>query len=495
MLKRMTQRLQAQLRGGDTLARIGGDEFGLLLSSLERLDDLDIVCERLLTMIREPLEIGGERINVSASLGVTVYPLDDGDAATLVRHADMALYAAKDAGRDQYYMHTLALDDAMRLEMEVCALGERALREELFRLHYQPIVSSVGPVVGVEVLLRLQHPEKGLLYPSAFFPILDHPRLARPIGRFVLDAAMRQGAIWHQAGVSLRLSVNISSRHLLDARFLDDLREGLTKNPGLPPELIAIEITESAPLRDMARAQVTLTACRALGVRIAIDDFGTGHASLAYLHKLPVNSIKIDQAFVRDMINDPKDLAIVASLITGARMLGLEVTAEGVETADQAALLTNMGCGYFQGYLFAKTLPPETVPEWISTYQPPIHVGGTSLPIDILSPILQAHVLRVQESICALRQDVPFPIHILENRSEGLCHLGCWLRGEGALRYRSAPEFDGILARHDRLHVLARAAKSLLDAGDRDGALRQGDLLEEENRLLLAELSLMTKRV
>lgn len=494
LLQAVVQRLQAQLRSGDTLARMGGDEFGLLLPGLERLDDLEVVCERLLAAIREPLEIQGEAVGVSGSLGVTLYPLDDSDASTLIQHADMALYAAKDAGRDQFHLHTLALDEAVQTESGKRTLLEQALHEDLLVLHYQPIVASAGTVLGVEALIRLQHPEKGLLTPAAFFSALDHPRLARPIGRFALDAALRQAASWNGDGLPLRVAVNISTRHLLDARFLVDLREALANHPSVPPEQLEIEITESAPLLNLAEAQTVLKNCQDLGVRIAIDDFGTGNASLTYLQQLPANSIKIDQSFVRDMIDDPKDLAIIAGMVTTSRMLGLEVIAEGVETVEHSTLLAKMGCSHLQGYLFSRPLPAEDIPAWIARFRPAPQLEDALPPMDVLPPILEGHLLRVQAFLRALRQENPFPVHVLEEDAEEYCHLGLWLRGEGALLFGQSPDFAGLLARHERIHRFARAAKSLLDGGDQEGALHQGDLLDQENRLMLRELSALTKR-
>ena len=494
LLQAVVQRLQAQLRAGDTLARMGGDEFGLLLPGLERLDDLKGVCERLLATVREPLDIQGEPVSASCSLGVTLYPLDDSDASTLIQHADMALYAAKDAGRDQFQLHTLALDEAIQTEAGMRVLLEQALHEGRLVLHYQPIVSSAGTVRGVEALIRLQHPEKGLLAPAAFFSALDHPRLARPIGRFVLDAALRQGAIWQGDGLQLRVAVNISTRHLLDARFLEDLREALANHPSVPLKQLEIEITESAPLLNLAEAQTVLKACQGLGVRIALDDFGTGNASLTHLQQLPAHSIKIDQCFVRDMIDDPKDLAIVTAVITASRMMGLEVIAEGVETAEHAALLNKMGCSHLQGYLFSRPLPAEDIPAWIARFRPAPQLEDALTPMDILQPILEWHILRVQELLRALRQETPFPAHVLEEDAEEHCHLGRWLRGEGARLFGQSPDFAGLLTSHERIHQIARAAKSLLDAGDVEGAMHQGQQIDQENRMLLDELLSMAER-
>ncbi|MHB1705202.1 MAG: EAL domain-containing protein [Acidithiobacillus sp.] len=491
LLQAVVQRLQAQLRAGDVLARLGGDEFSLLLPDLERLDDLEVLCERLLATIREPLEIDGEAVSVTGSLGATLFPLDDSSASTLIRHADMALYAAKDAGRDQFHLHALALDEAMRTEAGMRALLEQALRENRLVLYYQPIVSSAGVVVGVESLIRLQSPERGLLAPAAFFSALDHPRLARPVGRFVLNAALHQAVLWQDAGLPLRVSVNISPCHLLDARFLEDLQEMLAKYPGLRPEQVEIEITESAPLRDMPEAQRLLVSCRRLGVRIAIDDFGTGNASLTYLQRLPADSIKIDQNFVRDVIDDPKDLAIVTAIITTSRMLGMDVIAEGVETADHADLLVKMGCNHLQGYFLSKPIPAEDVPAWVAHFRPAPRTKDSLSPLNILSPILEGHILRVQKFIGALRQENPFPAHVIESDAEEYCHLGLWLRGEGKRLFDMTPQFTRLLTRHERIHQIARAAKLHFDAGDADGAMEQGKLLDMENGLLLTELLAM----
>jgi len=494
LLQAVVQRLGAKLRAGDTLARLGGDEFGLLLPNLERLDDLEGVCERLLAAVRKPVELDGGTIVVSASLGLTLFPLDEGDADTLIRHADMALYAAKGSGRDQYRLHSFVMDEALQQEVAQSALLEQALKNDWLVLHYQPIVANAGGVTGVEALIRLQHPNQGLLMPAAFFPALDHPRLARPIGRFVLDSAFQQAARWQEMGLRLRVAVNISTRYLLDSRFPEDLHEAMTRYPTVAPEQIEIEITESAPLLDMEAAQTIFADCRKCGLRIGLDDFGTGNASLSYLQKLPVDTIKIDQSFVHGMIEDPKDLAIVAAVITASRMLSLEVVAEGVESRDLAELLMQLGCSHLQGYYFTPALPAVEIPGWIDQFRPVIqtHAGGISM--DVLPPILEGQALRVKKFLTALHGENPFPAHVVDADAEAHCHLGLWLRGEGALHFGASPKFSHLLVRHERIHHLARAAKSFLDSGDVEGAMHQGNLLELENRLLLSELLTMTRQ-
>lgn len=241
-------------------------------------------------------------------------------------------------------------------------------------MYYQPVVSmrdDVAPwhrIVGVEALIRMAHPQRGILTPAAFAEALDHPRLARRIGCFVLNAALAQGERWHRDGFPLRMSMNISVPHLLDPEFPKDLRAALSAHPGIAPELCEIEVTESAPILDFHCAREALLDCNRLGVRVALDDFGTGGASLTYLQKLPAQTIKVDQSFVRNVMNDHRDLAIVAGVMKIADALGLNVVAEGVETVDQLQLLDTLGCHAMQGYLFARPMPASEIPTWIDRF-------------------------------------------------------------------------------------------------------------------------------
>lgn len=249
-------------------------------------------------------------------------------------------------------------------------MAEAALNQGRLLLHYQPVVEKTNGPVAVEALLRLDHPERGLLPPAAFASALDAPRLARRIGCLVLESALAQAEVWHRQELPLRVSVNVSAYHLLDQAFLSDLQTALDTHADLPASAVEIEITETAPLQDFARARETLLACNRLGVRIALDDFGTGNASLTYLQKLPAQTIKIDQSFVRNILHDPRDHAIVAGVVTSAHLLGLQVVAEGVETAGHAALLTQMQCHCLQGYAIARPMAPELIPDWVRRYKP-----------------------------------------------------------------------------------------------------------------------------
>ncbi|MBN6742101.1 EAL domain-containing protein [Acidithiobacillus sp. MC6.1] len=380
LLQEMAQRLLGEIRAGDTLARMGGDEFALLFPGIHQLEQVEDLCERLLTVLRAPFHHDAEEIFLSGSIGLTSYPLDDSLPADLLRHADLALYAAKAAGRDRYQWFDWPMDRQQEEIMEVRKMTETALSEGRLVLHYQPVVEIDNGPVAVEALIRLDHPERGLLLPAAFATALDAPRLARRIGCFVLDTALTQTQAWHLQGLKLRVSVNISAFHLLDPGFLSDLEAALAVHPDLPTSAVEIEITETAPLLDFDKARETLLACNRLGVRISLDDFGTGNASLTYLQKLPAQTIKIDQSFVRNIINDPKDYAIVSGVVTTARLLGLEVIAEGVETVDHAAMLGQLHCHCLQGYAIARPMSPEGIPDWVKQHKPLLWQGISTPP-------------------------------------------------------------------------------------------------------------------
>ncbi|QFG79865.1 EAL domain-containing protein [Acidithiobacillus sp. 'AMD consortium'] len=497
LLRQVVERVIPLLRLGDTLARLGGDEFGLLLPDLSRLDDVDGICNRILEELRHPFLIEGEIATISASLGITIYPLDDGDPETLLRHADTALYSAKNEGKDQCQVHTWAMDVETRHRSVLREQVAQALAESRIVLHYQPIVHldselcrpSPPQVVGVEALLRLDLGNGELLFPGSLGDSLDHPRLARDIGRFVLESATAQGEIWHKQGLPLRVAVNISPRHMLDPRFLADLEEALSRHPGLPPDHLEVEVTETAPLQDFKRAKEALIHCNRLGVRVGLDDFGTGNASLSYLQKLPAQTIKVDRSFVSDIINDPHDLAIIAGVITTARLLGMEVIAEGVETCRHAELLTEMACELAQGYWIAKPMPAAQIPEWVSRYQPQ-YLPTTVTPLGTDDDLLKCHAHRVRQFVAALDGLEDFPDRVLETGAEAQCHLGVWLATEG-LRYQNHPDWPVIHRRHHELHRLAREAKPLWDNGKRKEAQDTGRRLNRENAALLAEVEAM----
>lgn len=365
LLSGFAQRISHLLCGDDVLARVGGDEFVLLLH--HEVDD-DFF-ERLLAAIRKPLMIEGRSLHLSASLGVTLYPRDVAQGDVLLRHANQAMYRAKQRGRDNFHIFDPEHDRLLQVRNEQRQRFIDALAQDELRLHYQPQVDmQSGEVIGVEALIRWQHPEQGLLSPAAFLPAIEATWLEVDLGEWVLNAALHQLTHWQQAGIQLPVSVNISPTHLLADRFSQRLGELLARYPRVSPTMLKLEVLESAALHDIQTALATMARCRALGIRFAIDDFGTGFSSLTHLRQLPVSLIKIDQSFVRDMLTDRDDMAIVESVIYMANRFGHPMLAEGVETLCHAKALMSLGCTLAQGYGIARPMPAAALPRWLAEW-------------------------------------------------------------------------------------------------------------------------------
>lgn len=365
-LRTVAERLTRTLRSGDTVARIGGDEFVLLLQS----EDSASVYQRILTTVNEPLTIEGETLSITASLGVTLYPEDDTDAEGLIRHADQAMYAAKEKGRNQFHMFDPGLDAHRRQRRNQLVEISRALENEEFVLHFQPQVRMADHgIVGFEALIRWNHPSKGLLLPGEFLPAVENSHLEVPLGQWVLKEAIYQMNLWREAGEELAVSINISAPHLMDRSFADYLESYLHSHPEINPGQITLEVLESTALEDTKRASNVLARCQSLGLQVALDDFGTGFSSLTYLRTLPVDVIKIDQSFVRNMLTDANNRAIVESVIFLAQRFDHPVLAEGVETTAHAKALKGMGCNLIQGYGIARPMPPGAVLPWFNEWQ------------------------------------------------------------------------------------------------------------------------------
>ncbi|QFS85451.1 MULTISPECIES: putative bifunctional diguanylate cyclase/phosphodiesterase [unclassified Marinobacter] len=365
-LRATAERLTGNLRSGDTIARIGGDEFVLLLQS----DSPEPVYSRILASVSEPLQIGGHTVNLTASLGVTLYPEDDTDAEGLIRHADQAMYAAKEKGRNQFHIFDPGLDAHRRQRRNRLMEIARALECEEFELYFQPQVRLAdNEVTGIEALIRWNHPDKGLVAPSEFLPAVANSHLEIPLGQWVLKEAIHQMNLWHEADESLAVSINISAPHLMDRSFADYLESYLHSHPDVRPGQITLEVLESTALEDTKRASNVLARCQSLGLQVALDDFGTGFSSLTYLRTLPVDVIKIDQSFVRNMLTDASDRAIVESVIFLAQRFDHPVLAEGVETMEHARALRDMGCNLIQGYGVARPMPAKAVLPWLAQWR------------------------------------------------------------------------------------------------------------------------------
>jgi diguanylate cyclase (GGDEF)-like protein/PAS domain S-box-containing protein len=364
--------MKQALREGDTLARLGGDEFVAVLSDLTEAQASIPLLNRLLAAAAHPVAVGNLRAQVSASLGVTFFPQpQDIEADQLLRQADQAMYQAKLAGKNRYHVFDAAHDSHLRGHHESLERIRLALEQREFVLHYQPKVNMrSGQVVGAEALIRWQHPERGLLPPAVFLPVVENDAMAVAIGEWVIDAALTQMERWHAAGLKLRVSVNVGARQLQQVDFVERLQLLFAAHPNVPTDQLELEVLETSALEDIHQVSRVIEACNALGVDFALDDFGTGYSSLTYLKRLRVGLLKIDQSFVRDMLDDPDDLAILEGVIGLAAAFKRDLIAEGVETVAHGTLLLQLGCEMAQGYGIARPMPPEQMPAWVATWQP-----------------------------------------------------------------------------------------------------------------------------
>ncbi len=370
LLKAVATHVKAALREGDTLARIGGDEFVVLLVDLENVQEYESVLSRLLTAVSLPVLLNGTEVQVSASIGVTVYPQDGADADQLMRHADQAMYLAKQAGKNRYHLFDITHDATVKAQREGVRQIVHALSKNEFVLHYQPKVNMrTGAVVGAEALIRWQHPERGLLAPGAFLPLIEDHSVSVAVGEWVLSAALAQMAVWKAQGLDLPVSVNIGARQLQESDFVQRLAQLLAVHPEMPPASLGLEILETSALEDMTHVCTTMRDCQAMGVTFALDDFGTGYSSLTYLRHLPAEMLKIDQSFVRDMLDDYADLAIVKGVIGLAGAFHRDVIAEGVETQTHGAQLLDLGCELAQGYGISRPMPAQAMAQWVRDWQ------------------------------------------------------------------------------------------------------------------------------
>jgi diguanylate cyclase (GGDEF)-like protein/PAS domain S-box-containing protein len=378
LLIHLATTMKNALREGDTLARIGGDEFVAILLDLDGIESCVPMLKRLLESASAQVQLGAVLLQGSASVGVTVYPQAEGMVADqLLRQADQAMYQAKLAGKNRYHVFDAAQDSSIRVRHESLERIRLALAHGEFVLYYQPKVNMrSGQVIGAEALIRWQHPTKGLLAPAAFLPVIeDHP-LAVDVGEWVIEAALSQIELWRNAGLDLPVSVNIGARQLQQDNFVDRLKTFLVQHPAVNPASLELEVLETSALADMVQVSQVIEDCARIGVKFALDDFGTGYSSLTYLRRLRVALLKIDQSFVRDMLDNPDDQAILKGIIGLAAAFKCEVIAEGVETVAHGTLLLQLGCELAQGYGIARPMPPDQMPGWAATWQPDAALSG-----------------------------------------------------------------------------------------------------------------------
>ena len=371
LLIHLAQRMKNTLREGDTLARIGGDEFVVVLTDLHHTSDCHSLLTRLLQAAAEPVELDDLLLEVSASIGVTLYPQDGSDPEQLLRHADQAMYLAKQAGKNCYHLFDIAKDVAVKHQRETLEHIRTALHNQEFVLYYQPKVHMrTGKVIGAEALIRWQHPQYGLLPPAAFLSVVENHLLSIEMGEWVIETALNQMIEWEVMGLEIPVSVNIGALQLQQSNFAERLEELLTRHPAANPHNLELEILETSALEDITQVSAVINDCKVLGVTFALDDFGTGYSSLAYLKRLPAGLLKIDQSFVRDMLDDADDLAIIKGIVGLANAFHRRVIAEGVETIAHGEILLAMGCELAQGYGIARPMPAAAIPDWVNTWRP-----------------------------------------------------------------------------------------------------------------------------
>ena len=345
--------------GDVQVARLGGDEFTALLLDLDRPEDAMAVAQRICTLMRRPFQLDDRELTLSASVGVALYPADGHDAATLLKHADTAMYHAKTSGRDNAQLYSVSLTDEIVQRMELDASLRVALERKEFRLQYQPLIDAAsGRVCSVEALIRWQHPTRGLVSPLQFIPLAEENGLIEAIGAWVLRTACSDAVQWQSAGV--RVAVNLSPLQFA-APGLPEMVAQTLAHAGLPPHALELEVTEGALMENTAATRDALQALRDSGVHIALDDFGTGYSSLAYLTRMPIDHIKVDRSFIGGLLTGGDNAAIVRAVLAMASSLGMRVTAEGVETLEQASALKQMDCDSLQGYYFSRPVAAEAI--------------------------------------------------------------------------------------------------------------------------------------
>lgn len=458
LLIEVGQRLRQCVRGGDTVARLGGDEFVLLLGGLQDEHECDIAIARVISSLSQPFLVGSHTITISASIGVTLYPLDGSDTDTLLRHADQAMYEAKESGRNRYHLFDPESDRRARLRRDEMSAIREGLQRREFVLYYQPKVNMrEGKVVGLEALIRWQHPERGVLAPAHFLPSIEGSELEIDIGNWVLEESLNQLSTWHAAGIALPVSVNIAGNHLQSAHFAQHLEHLLATHNDVPASLLELEILETAALEDIGSMSKLFAECARLGIQFALDDFGTGYSSLTYFRRLPAEVLKIDQSFVRDMLDDPDDLAIVEGVIGLTQAFRRKVIAEGVETPEHGLVLLQLGCDVAQGYGIARPMPASAVPDWISHFQPDTLWNAVTafrwsredLPMLIADVEHQRWTHQFLAHLAHAEDDAP----IIEPH---VCRLGRWYNSPQSERYRHIDCFEQLGEAHLQLHDIAR---------------------------------------
>ena len=369
LLRNAARRLQLQVRANDTLARVGGDEFLILLVNPANIDECAAIAQRMLDAIGKPFDAGGKTVQIACSIGIVAYP-EHGHPDKLIAHADAAMYAAKRLGGTHYVVFAphMTIDAAAQVALQQDL--RQAIHNNELSLHYQPKIDvQRNCITGVEALLRWNHPDHGNVSPAEFIPLAERFGIIGQLGNWVIEEACRQMAEWKWEGLNIRVAINLSAHQMRESGLAERIRIALFTH-GIPASFLLCEITESVAMEDTHATQRTIEELQRIGVYLSIDDFGTGYSSLSYLRRLPARQLKIDQSFVRDLEEEDDARAVVHAVVRLAHALGLKVVAEGVETKGQRDILLAMQCDELQGYFFARPMPAEALGAWARGNKP-----------------------------------------------------------------------------------------------------------------------------
>ncbi|WP_198262878.1 EAL domain-containing protein [sulfur-oxidizing endosymbiont of Gigantopelta aegis] len=479
VLQIISQRLLTVIRNEDMVARLGGDEFVITLLSFNEPSEITKALERVMSTISQPIPVGSANVILSASIGVSIFPDDNSDADTLLRHADQSMYIAKQKGRNQYHFFDVESNQVSTQKESQRQRLEQALDNDEFFLVYQPKVNMrTGHIYGFEALIRWQHPEEGVILPVNFIPLCEESDLIVRIGDWVFTQSLNQLSLWLKSGFDFRLAINIAPRQFEQTNFIQKLDDLLALYPDISASLIELEVLESAALQDTGRVSEIIKACHQRDISIALDDFGSGYASLSYLKQLPANQLKIDKSFVLDMLTDEGDLAIVEGIISLAGIFKRQVIAEGVETREHGVMLLRLGCDMAQGYGISRPMTHDKVLDWSKNWSPdPNWLLWSETSWDISDfPLLIAHsdhftgINEVIKSIYAYHEKEDELFDLVGHHH---CRLGKWYYDIGKEKYQHLNCFQTLGKPHKEAHELAKHLLQLCHNGKQNKAIEQ----------------------
>ena len=500
VLVAIAQRLKQVARSSDVVARLGGDEFALVLRGLPNVDEVEPVAARILALAGAPCEIDGQRYPLSASMGLTLFPFDNADPDTLLRHAAQAMYQAKENGRNRYHLFDTEQDRQAQTQHQLLDRLAYGLANDELLLHYQPKVNlRSGQVVGAEALLRWQHPQQGLLLPGAFLPQVEHHDLIVEIGEWVIRQALAQIAAWDRDGLAVSVSVNVAARQLMREDFVDGIRCCLNDYPEVPPGRLELEILESAARENTLHVRGVIEACRELSVGFALDHFGTGYDSFFSLRDIPAETLKIDQSFAHDVLEDSDDLTLVEGIIDLATAFRSRVVAEGVETSGQGVLMMRLGCDLAQGNGIARPMPAADVPAWVAAYRPDpqwalwanTHWEMSDFPLLVAQYDHVKWVRRIERYLDGATLQLS-PAELFDHHQ---CRFGNWYYSHGLRRYGQLQEFIDLEPIHIAVHQLGPRIVALRAAGEVAQAREQAHELLALKGQILEKLSALQRSV